>query len=185
MTDLEMSRLQDFKKILTYHLVSKINYKYGFNKNYVAYYKAPYIWQMWKNGKVKYAKPIFKYLALFNATSLSRNQVKAIFGKDENNIPISYVELLKQDNEITSFNKGTIVIKGVRHQIAKRYQLPFDYIKSIFEDQQLLEKVLDATSDFYTKRQRKLIFNQIVRKKQQKIINAFEQKQVKELMKVI
>lgn len=142
MTDLEKSRLLDFKQILTYHLVSKINYKRGFDKNYIAYYKAPLIWQQWKAGKVKYAKLIFRYLALFNLTSLSRNQVKAIFGKDENNIPISYVDILKQDSSITQFNKGTIVIKGIRHPIAKRYQLPFEYIKNIFDNQKLLEKCL-------------------------------------------
>ena len=185
MTELEISRLQDFKQILTYHLVSKINYKYGFNKNFIAYYKAPTIWQMWKEGKVKYSKPIFKYLALFNATALTRNQVKAIFGKDENNIPLCYVKLIEQDNTITSFNKGTIVIKGIRHQIAKRYQLPFEYIKNIFDNPQLLEKVLDATSDFYTKRQRRLIFNQIIRKKQPKSIDNIEKKRIEELMKTI
>ena len=57
----------------------------------------------------------FKNLALFNKTGLSRNQVKAIFGKDEYGKPISYVELLRSDISIKQFNKGTIVIKKKRH----------------------------------------------------------------------
>ena len=46
---------------------------------------------------------------------MSRDQVKAIFGKDENGKPISYVEILKNDPDIKQFNKGTIVIKNKRH----------------------------------------------------------------------
>ena len=176
MTSLEQSRLEDFKKVLTFHLVSKIHYHRGFNGNYMNYYQAPLQWQLWKNGKLKYSKMTFKNLALFNKTGLSRNQVKAIFGKDEYGKPISYVELLRSDISIKQFNKGTIVIKKKRHQIEKRYQLPLKYIKNIFEDKQLLEKVLDATSDFYTKRQRRLIFNQILKKRKQHITLDEQQK---------
>lgn len=184
MTSLEQSRLEDFKKVLTFHLVSKINYRLGFNGNYMLYYQAPIQWELWKAGKVKYSRPLFKYLALFNKTSLSRNQVKAIFGKDENRKVISYVDLIENDPSIKQFNKGTIVIKNKRHQLEKRYQLPLEYIKAIFDDKEVLVKVLDATSDFYTRRQRRLIFNQILKKKQ-KSITLNEQQKINEIIRTI
>ena len=139
---------------------------------------------MWREGRVKYSRLTFQYIALFNSTALSRNQIKAIFGKDENGIPIKYVNIIAQDNSIKQFNKGTIVVKGIRHQIAKRYQLPFEYIKNIFDNSELLNKVLDATSDFYTKRQRRLIFNQIIRKKQPNL-TKIEKQRIEDIIKEI
>lgn len=50
---------------------------------------------------------------------------------------------------------------GRRFQLCKRYQLPFELIKSIFDDKVLLAKVCDAGSDYYTDRQRRMIFTQI------------------------
>lgn len=47
---------------------------------------------------------------------------------------------------------------GRRFQLCKRYQLPYELIKSIFDDEALLAKVCDAGSDYYTDRQRRLIF---------------------------
>jgi len=43
MNELEQSRLNDFKKILTYHIVTKICYH--FKGDYDLYYKAPLIWE--------------------------------------------------------------------------------------------------------------------------------------------
>lgn len=184
MTSLEASRLEDFKKILTFHLVSKIHYKQGFNGNYNLYYQAPKMWELWKAGRLKYSTLIFKYLALFNKTGLSRNQIKAIFGKDENGKFISYVNLLKADPTIKQYNKGTIVIKKKRHQLEKRYQLSIEIIKPIFDDKNLLEKVLDARSDFYTKRQRRLIFNQILKKKP-KPLEKDERQKIEEIISML
>lgn len=48
-----------------------------------------------------------------------------------------------------------------RFQLKKRYQLPLECIKPIFDDKELLNKVLDAGSGYYTDRQRRLIFTQI------------------------
>ena len=164
MNDLEQSRLNDFKKILTYHIVSKICY--SFKGNYDLYYDAPNIWKKWQARKIKYNPNIYKYIVLFNSTSLSSFQRQHIFGRDEHGKYIHYDMLILQDNEITVFNKGTIFMSNRRFSLKKRYQLPYEYIKNIFLDKNLLSKVRDASSDFYTDRQRRLIFTQIIKQKQ-------------------
>jgi hypothetical protein len=165
MNNLETERLNDFKKILTYHLVKKI--KHHFKSNYNLYYYAPKLWQQWRNHKLKYEHKIYDLINKFNQTSLSAKQVQSIFGKDESNKKwIAYKNILESDADIKIFNKGTICENDQRYQIKNRYQLPYEYIKSIFENKELLEKVCDAESDFYSDRQRRLIFSQI--NKQQK-----------------
>ena len=160
MLELEKQRLADFKQVLTYRLVTKIHH--DFKDNYKLYYDAPSIWQKWKNHEIKYDKRIYKLVIMFNQTALSAHQVQSIFGKTaDNNKWIAYAKLIEEDFSIKVFNKGTICMNKRRFQLKKRYQLPFDYIKSIFEDEKLLNKVIDAGSDFYTSRQRRLIFTQI------------------------
>lgn len=169
MTKLEQERLNDFKKVLAYHIASKI--RYHFKGNYKLYYEAPIIWKKWTNGTLKYDKKIYELIIKFNQTSLSAHQVQSIFGKTGEGRWMNYGTLIAKDIEIRTFNKGTICIKDKttgkqrRFQIKKRYQLPFEYIKAIFEDSKLLSKVLDAGSEFYTDRQRRLIFTQINDKK--------------------
>lgn len=160
MNNIEIERLNDFKKVLTYHLVKKI--KYHFKSNYNIYYKSPDIWINWsKKRNIKYSNEIYSLIIKFNDTGLSTNQVKHIFGKDSNGKYLKYSILLNNDNDIKIFKKGTIVTKNRRFQIKNRYQLPYEYIKSIFDNKELLEKVCDAGSDFYSDRQRRLIFTQI------------------------
>lgn len=161
MNELERSRLNDFKKILTYHIVTKICY--SFKEDYDLYYKAPLIWKQWQARKLKYSPKIYKYIVAFNSTSLTSIQRQHIFGKDENNNYIKYAELIEYDPDIKVFNKGTIYMSKRRFCLSKRYQLPYEYIKNIFNDKQLLSKVKNAKSDFYTDRQRRLIFTQIIK----------------------
>lgn len=78
---------------------------------------------------------------------------------------MKYSSLIKSDKDIKIYNKGTIVIKDRRFGVKQRYELPYEMIKSIFEDGKLLERVLDAGSDYYTDRQRRLIFTQINKQK--------------------
>ena len=163
MNDIEQSRLVDFKKILTYHIVSKICY--SFNNNYDLYYKAPLLWKDWCNKKLKYNSQIYKCIIAFNQTALSSSQRQHIFGKDKSGKYVQYDKLIQDDNEITVFNKGTIFMNYRRFPLKKRYQLPYTYVKSIFDDSSLLTKVLNAKSDFYTNRQRRLIFTQIIGQK--------------------
>ena len=161
---LELERLDDFKKVLTYHLVAKI--KFNFNSNIDLYYNAPKFWGLWRSKKLKYDKKIYKLIINFNSTALSAHQVQSIFGKDHNNKWLAYKSLLCNDSQIKIFNKGSIVINKRRFQLKNRYQLPYEYIKQIFENEDLLKRVLDAGSDYYTNRQRRLIFTQICNKKQ-------------------
>lgn len=162
MTNIEASRLEDFKKILTYHIVAKI--RYLFKDNFKLYYEAPVLWAKWKNKKVQYDKKIYEQIVMFNQTSLSAHQVQSIFGKDESGKWISYVSILSNDSSIKKFNSGTICMFGRRFQIKTRYQLPLSVIEDIFKDLELVKKVCDAESDYYTPRQRRLIFTQINKK---------------------
>lgn len=162
MSELELNRLEDFKKVLTYRLVTKIHH--DFKDNYQLYYEAPCIWAKWRNHQLDYDKKIYKLIIMFNQTALSKHQCMHIFGK-ENGHYLAYSALIAEDSSIKTFKKGTICMNGRRFGVKKRYQLPFEFIKSIFDDKQLLEKVCDAGSDYYTDRQRRLIFTQINDKK--------------------
>lgn len=159
MTELEKERLEDFKRILTYRLVTKI--KHDFKGKYKLYYEAPCLWAKWKKHDIKYDKAIYKLIIMFNQTSLSAYQVQSIFGKTSDKHWLAYSTIIAQDPDIKVFNKGTICMGKRRFGVKQRYQLPFEFIKSIFEDKKLLEKVVDAGSDYYTPRQRRLIFTQI------------------------
>jgi len=191
MTELEMQRLEDFKRVLTYRLVTKI--LHDFKGKYKLYFEAPCIWQKWKTKQIEYDKKIYKLVIMFNNTALSSHQVQSIFGKDSNKKWIAYQALIAQDNDIKVFNKGTICMSGSRYQVRKRYQLPFDFIEKIFTNPDLLKKVLDAGSDYYTPRQRRLIFTQInntkknyhYMTKQQKLDAMGEDEKVAALMEEI
>ena len=100
-----------------------------------------------------------------------------IFGKDNGHY-LPYSALIAQDDSIKVFNKGTICMhedtrkkanacksKKRRFGVKKRYQLPFEVIALIFQDKDLLKKVCDAGSDYYTDRQRRLIFTQLNKQK--------------------
>ena len=163
MTELEKQRLEDFKKVLTYHLVTKI--RHWFNGNCELYYKAPKLWDKWRKREIAYDKVIYKLIILFNRTALSAAQVQCIFGKDENKKWLHYSKLIAQDKLIDFKNKGTVIMKKRRYQFKKRYMLPEQFIKSIFDNPSLLNKVINAKSKYYTNRQRRLIFTQILGKK--------------------
>lgn len=189
MTELETKRLEDFKRILTYHLASKI--RYFFKDNYELYYRAPQIWELWKARKIKYTPKIYELIAKFNSTSLSNQQLSHIFGRDESKKYLRYSKLIAEDKDIKVFKHGTITMgQNKRIPISTKYQLPFEHIKSIFEDKKLLEKVLDAGSDYYSDRQRRLIFTQINKQKNYSYKSAevedkdaIEEKMIEELLK--
>ena len=188
MTELEKSRLEDFKQILTYRLVTKI--KHDFKGNYKLYYEAPCLWNKWRNKEAKYDKRIYKLIVLFNQTALTKHQVMHIFGKDENGKYLSYSSLIAQDNTIKVFNKGTVFMSKRRFGVAKRYQLPIDVIEPIFQNPELLAKVVDAGSDYYTDRQRRLIFTQINKQKtyhyktnKEHLEDMSDEEKINELMK--
>lgn len=159
MTELERQRLDDFKRVLTYHLTQKI--RRHLKGNYRLYYEAPRIWARWRSRQLAYDKRIYRLIVIFNQTSLSAHQVKHIFGKGENGRQLGYSALIAQDKDIKVFGKGTVCMGGCRYQVRNRYQLPVEAIGKIFNDPELLERVVDAGSDYYTPRQRRLIFTQI------------------------
>lgn len=152
-------RLEDFIKILTYHIVKKIDYH--FKGKYQLMYDAPVIWNKWRDHKLAYNKKTYDLILKFNNFALSAKQVQSIFGKDENGKWIAYEDLIKTFPNLKIFNKGTICMNDKRYQIKKRYILDIEIIRPIFEDKALHDKIVDASSDYYSKRQRRLIFTQI------------------------
>lgn len=84
--------------------------------------------------------------------------MERIFGVYPDGRRLPYEEILKGCPDIDVFNKGTIVVGGKRHNICRRYRLRREILDRIFSDEKLLKNVLNAKSDFYTKRQRRLIF---------------------------
>ena len=86
-TKLELERLEDFKKVLTFHIVDKI--QQFFKKDYHKFYTAKATYSRFINCKNKtYAydkkKVHFVYASIisFNKVGLDRSQVAQIFGKD-------------------------------------------------------------------------------------------------------
>lgn len=71
MNEIEKSRLEDFKRILTYRIVTKI--VHDFKGDYELYYKAPRIWAAWRDGNIQYSKKIYELIIKFNQTALTKN----------------------------------------------------------------------------------------------------------------
>lgn len=115
MNDIEKSRLEDFKRVLTYRIVTKI--VHDFKGKYELYYDAPRYWAAWRNQKLPYNKKIYELIIKFNNTGLSRNQVRSIFGRDQEKRWLNYAPLIESDPEIKTFNKGTICMGGRRFGI--------------------------------------------------------------------
>lgn len=168
-TQIDAERLEDFKKVLTYHLVSKI--AYHFKGSVDTFYKIPAMWRMFRAHKLSKDINPWSLIAKFNNAGLTRLQVASIFGKypNEKSFTIPYSKLIEADGEVTVCNHGSLVVgKGEKkRRIGKSrcYLLPKAYIASIFADEKLLKKVKNAGSDFYSDRQRRLIFTQINKQK--------------------
>ena len=169
-TKLELERLEDFKKVLTFHIVDKI--QQFFKRDYHKFYTAKATYSRFincNNKKNAYdkKKAHFAYASIisFNKVGLDKSQVAQIFGKDKNHKRVKYKDLLENCNDIVKVNRGTLYIKGRRFDIPIRYLLPEELIKSIFESEELYDKVRDAGSDYYTDRQRRLIFTQLLNQK--------------------
>lgn len=165
MTNIENERLTDFKKVLTFHLVTNIKEK--FDSNYNLYFFAPKLWR-WSDSyyRLNNEYKLFYYTNLFNQTALSAHQVQSIFGTyPETKKWLPYKNIIDSDPDIKVFKNGTIMYDGKRYQVKKRYQLPYEFIKNIFENKELLDKVLDVNSDYYSNRQRRLIFTQLKKQK--------------------
>lgn len=162
MTELETQRLQDFRMILRYHLCNKIKH---FGCTPKEFYAACKLYEMAKKTHT-YSKRIFELLAFVNVSGLSRTQVHSIFGYYKTGTSrkwISYKKLI-EDSDISVRKYGTQYCKkaDTRRHFTNCYFLPYEEIAKVFADEELLSKVLDATSDLYTDRQRCLIFNQII-----------------------
>lgn len=166
-TNLKLERLEDFKKVLTFHIIDKIQQFFG--KDYHKFYTAKAAYTRFINCKNKsyaYDKKkvhyVYASIISFNKVGLDRSQVAQIFGKDQNHKRINYKELIDSCSDIIKVNRGTLFIKGRRFDVPIRYLLPESMIKSIFESEELYQKVRDAGSDYYTDRQRRLIFTQLL-----------------------
>lgn len=163
MTELEKQRLDDFKAVLKYHLCARIKHC---KCTPTEFYAAGKLYNQFKKTH-KYDKRIFELLAFVNASGLSAKQVQKIFGYAPGHKWIAWKKLVDEDVEITVRKHGTQFCKKTktRRCFTNCYFLPYETIRTIFENKELLEKVLDAESDIYTQRQRCLIFSQIIGQK--------------------
>lgn len=191
---IDAERLDDFKKVLTYHLVTKI--KHHFKGRVDLFYKVPAMWKtfrahrltktqlnLWSciflakscpDDKASTKLSPWSIVALYNDAGLSTHQVRAIFGKypGSTSFTIPYSKLIENDPTISVRHHGVLKYKSKkldkqRHfGVDNCYTLPEKYIQSIFDNKELLERVCNAGSDFYSDRQRRLIFLQINGKKQ-------------------
>lgn len=164
-TQVEQLRLNDFTAILRYHLTAKINHyiKSGKIKSPRDFYAATAAWKKWRNREIGYNPGTYANISIVNACALTRHQVQHIIGKyPKTQEWINYADLIGGDGDITIRHHGTMTTKDQRHAFAHTYFLPEDDITGIFADSKLKERILDITSDLYTPRQRRLIFNQLI-----------------------
>lgn len=167
--EIYLERLEDFKKVLIFNQVTKI--KKLFRSNLKLFYSVPTLWRAFKSYSLKSDKiNPFEVISKLNKFGLTRDQVKAIFGKTPNSktFDIPYSKLIEEDNQILKLSHGIQAFGDCKRGMTNKYILVSDLIEPIFNDKELLEKVCDATSEFYTARQRRLIFSQILNKKQAK-----------------
>ena len=159
MTELEKTRLNDFKMVLRYHLCAKIKH---FRCTPKEFYSACRLYDEFKKNH-KYNKRIFELLAAVNASGLSAKQVQSIFGYATGHKWIAWKKIVEDDPDLTVRKHGTQYCKkvGTRRHFTNCYFLPLAQIEQVFADEEMLNKVLDAESDIYTPRQRCMIFSQI------------------------
>lgn len=103
-----------------------------------------------------------------------------IFGKYRDGRRLPYEEILQNCPDVEIFNKCTVVVKNERHNVCRRYRLKRGTLEKIFSDEKLLGKILDAKSDFYTKRQRKLIFGAVLGAEREKPEEINEKPEINE-----
>ena len=173
MTVIEQQRLQDFKNILTYHLVNKITY--FFNCDYNAFFDAPKNYTRFVNAgenrkffNSDEVHDIYRNLIeCFNRIALPKGVVQNVFGRQQINnkwVKIQYKNLINRCGWVKRINSGVIITKGKRTHFASIYLLERDYIARIFEDPDSYQKARDPNSDFYTIRQRSIIFKHLLTK---------------------
>lgn len=92
------------------------------------------------------------------ALSLPKDFVKAMFHKrDGKQKSVDSVKRLIASGEILRWNHGVLKTKTATKHYAMKYLANEDLLSSIFADKELLEKVLNIKSDYYTKRQYQFI----------------------------
>ena len=92
------------------------------------------------------------------AFSLPKDFVKAMFHRRDGKQSVSeFVDKLCESGEIVRFNHGVLRTKTATKHFAAKYLPNMALLASVFADKELLAKVLDFKSDFYTKRQYRFI----------------------------
>lgn len=162
-------RLADFKRVLTFQLVTKIDHH--FKGKVHTFFSVPRLRMLFRDKRLSSTINLFKLCSLFNDASLTHLQVRAIFGKypGEKTFTIPYSQIIKSDPDISVKNHGVIsnlcTENPRKFGKANTYLLPEAFIQSIFDNPELLKQVKDAGSDYYTDRQRRLIFTQLLKQK--------------------
>lgn len=131
-----------------------------------------------------------KDLAAFNSIGLSTDQLRLVIGRDKD------YKWISRKLVIDELIKDGVIAKVINHGRLKRakkctsatnayvyyptrYLLAVDRLEKIFNDAELLAKVKDLKSDYYTTRQTELIFNYIMGVKTTKVVHIRKRHNVK------
>lgn len=169
-TKIELQLIDDLEKFATFKVVTKLDYyiKAGKIKSPDDVYQACNVWSCWRNNKLDYNPAIYGNISIYNECGISTKQLKAVFGKtigpNGKRTYRRYSHLLQFSKlSIGKHGKAFCAGKGKEKEKADyfchTFLPPKELIDRIFADDELLEKVKDYNSDYYTPRQRKLIKN--------------------------
>lgn len=159
--DLLHERLQDFVKILTFLETTSVLNLFGGKVNEYVYSKKNFLdfHKKTSDERAKLVGNVYKNIALYNQTGMNRDIIRRIFGSKPNtNEHFSTKDYLPLIEKYSDRKHGTYIVKAKRHSFTKHYSIGYAELKKIFDDKELLKRVLDAESDYYSKRQKKLIF---------------------------
>lgn len=161
----EETALEDFKKVMLFNLVNKIQYFY--KGNYEAFWNAKDNFNRFRKLCQEYGKQtpqlthvVYNNLEKFNRCGLSTTVVRAIFKGISNH-----------KNLIDKFlvtSHGTMSVKkadGTKHIMwYDNIYRPetIDELMEIFENKSLLKKCQSIAGNYYTKRQKRIIVKYVI-----------------------
>lgn len=155
----------DFKQVVLYNSVYSIDRYFGgevasVTLTLLQFYKAKLNFLEYGEliPKEEFHDLLQQVEKLNYALSLPKDFVKAMFHKRDGKQKVSEsIKRLTESGEIFRWNHGVLKTKTATKHFGAKYLANVELIASIFADKELLAKVLDFKSDFYTKRQYRFI----------------------------
>ena len=155
----------DFKQVVLYNSVYSID-KY-FDGNVLSFLQTTMKYSQVRLNYLDSGKKISdsefhdllqKIEKLNYAFGFPKDFVKAMFHRRDGKQTVSeFIDRLCESGEIVRWNHGVLKTKTATKHFTAKYLPNMELLASIFKDKELLSKVLDYKSDFYTKRQYRFI----------------------------